>query len=73
MSSRSNSVKAVKKSIPQSLFLVEFAAHCANVGVTPNCYESYEVAVVLDIVCFFTNLTYYSYFQIIIDPPELKK
>ena len=35
MSSRSNSVKAAKKNLPLSLFLVEFAAHWANVGVTP--------------------------------------
>jgi hypothetical protein len=35
MSSRSNSVKAVKKSPHTSLFLVEFAAHSMNVEITP--------------------------------------
>jgi hypothetical protein len=35
ISSRSNSVKAAKKSLLPSLFLVEFAAHGVNVGVTP--------------------------------------
>jgi hypothetical protein len=36
MISRSNSVKGAKKSLLPRLFLVEFAAHRANVGVTPN-------------------------------------
>jgi hypothetical protein len=35
MISRSNSVKGAKKSLLPRLFLVEFAAHGANVGVTP--------------------------------------
>lgn len=36
MSSHSNSVKAAKEILPSSLFLVQFAAHWANVGVTPT-------------------------------------
>jgi hypothetical protein len=36
MISRSNYVKGAKKSLLPRLFLVEFAAHGANIGVTPK-------------------------------------